>query len=183
MKQVTKVLVGRDAKSRVCTAIPMPQKGIDQDECAEALRFLELLGYTSVVLKSDQESALGVVLRRLRTHRGDQTQTMTEHSPVGESKSNGFIERTIQSAEGQIRTLRSAIEARISQNIFPGGAMFAWLVVHAANLINMSEVGEDGRTPYQRLKGRKLTSNMIEFGDCVHSLRPKHLDNGKAEIR
>ena len=111
------------------------------------MRFLKLLGYTSVVLKSDQESALGVVLRRLRTHRGDQTQTMTEHSPVGESKSNGFIGETIQSVEGQIRTLRSAIEARISHKFFPGSALFAWLVVHAANLINMYEVGKDGRTP------------------------------------
>ena len=104
------------------------------------MRFLELLGYTSIVLKSDQVSALGVVLRRLRTHRGDQTQTMTEHSPAGESKCNGFIERTIQGVEGQIRTLRSAIEARIGQKIFPGGALFACLVVHAANLKNMYEV-------------------------------------------
>ena len=147
------------------------------------MRFLERLGYTSVVLKSDQESALGVVLRRLRTYRGDQTQTMTEHSPVGESKSNGFIERTIQSVEGQIRILRSAIEARIGQKIFPGGALFAWLVVHAANVINIYEVGTDRKTPYQRVKGRKLTSNTIEFGERVHFLPLKHLDNGKAEIR
>ena len=90
----------------------MQQKGGDGDEWAarKELGFLELLGYTSVVLKSDQESALGVVLKRLRTHRGDQAQTMTEHSPVGESKSNGIIERTTQSVEGQIRTLRSKIE-------------------------------------------------------------------------
>ena len=185
VKQATQLLVGCDAKSRVCRAIPVPQKGVDQDEWAvrEGLRFLEVLGYNSVVLKSNQESSLGVVLKLLRTHRGDQTQTMTEHSPVGESKSNWFIEGTIQSVEGQIRTLRSAIEARIGQNIFPGGALFAWLVVHAANLINMYEVGKDGRTPYQRLKGRKLTSNMIEFGECVHFLPLKHLDSGKAEIR
>ena len=47
----------------------------------------------------------------------------------------------------------------------------------------MYEVGKDGRTPYQRLKGHKLTSNMIEFTEGVHFLPPKHLDNGKAEIR
>ena len=80
VKQVTKVLVGRDAKSRVCTAIPVPQKGVDQDKWAvrEGLRFLQLLGYTSVVLKSDQESALGVVLKRLKTHSNsdnDRTQS------------------------------------------------------------------------------------------------------------
>ena len=59
VKRVTQVLVGRDAKSRVCTAIPMPKKGVDQDEWAvrEGLRFLELPGYTSVVLKTYQKSA------------------------------------------------------------------------------------------------------------------------------
>ena len=87
------MLVGRDAKSRVCCAIPIPQKGIDTSEWSlrEGLRFL---GYTTVVLKSDQEAALGSLIGRMKTHRGEQTQTMVEHSPVGDSKSNGFIERT-----------------------------------------------------------------------------------------
>ena len=95
----TTVLVGRDAKSRVCCAIPVPQKGIDMMEWSlrEGLRFLDFLGYASVVIKSDQEVSLGSLLGRMKTHRGEQTQTMIEHSPVGDSKSNGFIERTIQS--------------------------------------------------------------------------------------
>ena len=96
-------MVGRDAKSRVCTAIPVPQKGVDQDTWAvrERLRFLELLGYTSVVLNSDQESALGVVLKGLRTHRGDQTQTMTENSQVGESKSMGSSREPFRALKGK----------------------------------------------------------------------------------
>ena len=143
VKQVTKVLVGCDAKSRVCTAIPMPQKGIDQDEWAarEALRFLELLGHTSVVLKNDQESNRGVVLRRLRTHRGDITPKMTGHSPVGESKSNGCIERTIQSVEGQIRTSRIATQRQLGRKLVPGSALFARMVVSASNLVSLYEMG------------------------------------------
>lgn len=74
----------------------------------EGLRFVDLLRYASVVIKSDQEVSLGSLLRRMNTHRGEQTQTMIEHGLVGDSKNNGFIERTIQSVEGQIRTLRSA---------------------------------------------------------------------------
>ena len=52
---------------------------------------------TQTQLKSDQEKALDALFVKVRTHRGDQTQTMKEVSPVGDSKSNGFIERTIQS--------------------------------------------------------------------------------------
>ena len=160
------VLVGRDAKSRVCCAIPVPQKGIDVMEWSlrEGLRFLDFLGYTTVVVKSDQEAALGSLINRMKTHRGEHTQTMIEHSPVGDSKSNGFIERTIQSVEGQIRTLSSATQSRIGVKMVPGSALYAWMITHAANLINLYEIGQDGRVPYHRLRGRKLQTEMMEFG-------------------
>ena len=66
------VLVGRDAKSRVCCAIPVPQKGIDIMEWSlrEKLRFLDVLGYTSAVVKSDQEVAHGALINKMKTHRG-----------------------------------------------------------------------------------------------------------------
>ena len=74
----SKILVIRDSKSRVCTAIPVPRKGADNEEwnLKESLRFLEFLGYSNIVLKSDQERALSSLIRKIRTHRGDQTQTM-----------------------------------------------------------------------------------------------------------
>ena len=114
--------MGRDAKSRVCCEMPIPQKGIDVMEWSlrEGLRFLDFLGHTSVVINSDQGAALKSPIGRMKTHRGEQTQTMIEHSPVGDSKSNGCIERTIQSVEGQIRTLRSATQSRIGAKIVPG---------------------------------------------------------------
>ena len=97
--EVMKILGGRDAKSRVCSAIPVPQKGLDPTEWSvrEGLRFLKFLGYTSVMLKTDQEAALRVVKDKMRTHRGDQTQAVHEMSPVGDSRANGFVERSIQS--------------------------------------------------------------------------------------
>ena len=110
-----KMLVIRDSKSRVCAAIPVPRKGADSKDwnLRESLRFLEFLGYSNIVLKSDQEPALSSLIRMIRTHRGDQTQTMQENSPVGDSRSNGLVERTIQSVQGQIRTMRSALESRL----------------------------------------------------------------------
>ena len=61
--------------------------------------------------------------------------------------------------------------------------LFSWLVMHAANLINLYEVGKDGRVPYQRLRGRKLHPEMIEFGECVHYLPLNKLEIGKAKPR
>ena len=119
----------------------------------------------------------------MKTHRGEETQIMIEHSPVGDSKSNGFIERTIQSIEGQIRTLRSATQSRIGVKMVPGSALYAWMITHAANLINLYEIGPDGRVPYQRLRGCKLRTDMLEFGECVHFQPLDHAKLGKAELR
>ena len=57
------------------------------------MRFPEFLGYTNLVMKSDQKAALKTLMAKVRSHRGDQTQTMHEMSPVGDSKANGFVER------------------------------------------------------------------------------------------
>ena len=108
---------------------------------------------------------------------------MQDLSPVGDSKSNGFVERSIQSIQGQIRTLRSALEARIGTKISPTGPIFAWLIIHAANMMNLFETGKDGRVPYQRLRGRKMHAELVEFGECILYQPLKHLELGKAEPR
>lgn len=167
----------------MCSAIPVPRKGLDPAEWSvrEGLRFLNFLGHMSVLLKTDQEVALKAVMDKMRTHRGDQTQTMFEFSPVGDSRSNGLVERTIQTVEGQVRTMRGALESRLNRRLVPGGVLFSCLVMHAAALINSYEEGKCGRVPYQRLRGRKLHPKMIEFGECVHDLPLNHLEIAKAE--
>ena len=116
--------MGRDAKSRVYCAIPVPQKGDDADEYAvrPCLRFLDFLGYNKIMLKTDQEPALGAVMRKLCVHRGSDTQTMRENSAIGDSKQNGFIERAIQMLEGKYAlfgVLAKRILGRNSERMTP----------------------------------------------------------------
>ena len=134
-----KILVIRDARSKAIAAIPVPRKGLDADKwnLKESLRFLECLGYMNLVMKSDQEKALEALFTKIKTHRGDQTQTMREVSPVGDSKSNGYIERSIQSIQGQIRTMKHALEARLGSKVATDSPTFAWMTIHAANIVNV----------------------------------------------
>lgn len=180
-----KILVMRDSKSKAMAAIPVKRKGVDGEDWAlkESLRFLEFLGYTNVIMKSDQERALEALFNKIRTHRGDQTQTMREVSPVGDSKANGYVERSIQAVQGQIRTMKNALEARLGTKINTDSATFAWLVIHAANILNVFEMGKDGRTPFQRLRGRKMHPDLVEFGETIYYQPLKHLELGKAEAR
>ena len=51
-----------------------------------------------VVLRSDQESALQDLMGEVARLRGD-LPTVLEASPVGDTQSNGFVERAVRSIE------------------------------------------------------------------------------------
>eukprot|EP00969_Alexandrium_andersonii_P366171 15467863-Alexandrium_andersonii.AAC.1 len=67
-------------------------------------------GYKHVVLKSDQEPSLKALQEAVK--REDRWDVQLGESPVGESKSNGVIERAVQDVQAQVRTLRDALEGR-----------------------------------------------------------------------
>ena len=52
-----------------------------------------------IIVKSDSEPTLASLIESSRTS-----------SAVGSSKSNGIVERSIQSVQGMIRTIRTAVE-------------------------------------------------------------------------
>ena len=92
-------------------------------------------------------------------------------SPFGQSQSNGVVERAIQSVEGQVRVLRDALEARLSVKIEAKHPVMTCLVEYAAFILNRYEVGKDGKTAYERSKGKKAKTMGIEFGEAVLSER------------
>lgn len=59
----------------------------------------------------------------------------------------------------------------------------AWLARHAGGGKSRLQIGEDDKTAYQRLKGRRLFGEWVEFGECVWFLLPKSLGRSKAESR
>ena len=44
-------------------------------------------------------------------------------------------------------------------------------------------VGDDGRTPYERRKGRKFKRELPELGECVRYIRPESVGQDKANSR
>ena len=70
--------------------------------------------FVDIVVKSDNEAALTSLIETrsmMEAMRGG-LRIIVENSPVGigSSKSNGIIERAIQSVQRMIRTIRSDIE-------------------------------------------------------------------------
>ena len=121
-----------------------------------------------MVLKSDQVSSIMDVLNNVARRRpadsklelfeGRSNQTVgppqaraiLEASPVGNSGSNGVIERAAQAIEGQVRTMKLALESRIGMEIPSDHDVVPWIVEYAATIINKGQAGADGKTAYER---------------------------------
>ena len=100
---------------------------------------------------------------RLVQRQIDKPDSSTVHS----SKSNGVIERCVQEVQGMVRTLRSAVEERLGVKLAVGHVVWPWLVEFTAWLLTRAEVGHDGRTTYERIKGKSAKLPWIEFGEGV----------------
>ena len=133
----------------------------------QLLRVLEYMGYAEVILKCDQESALNKVIASAQQHRGQGTQTMKEHSAVGDSKGDGMVERAHRDVEAQRRTMAAALEEKTGQTLDPGSNVLSWMVLHARTLLPQFAIGKNGKTPHQCLGGRKSKKQLPEFGKSL----------------
>ena len=135
-------------------------------------------------MKSDQEPSIVDVLREVAARRTAPYGTGIEHSAVGESDTNATIERAIQDVEGQLRTLRAALEEKVQQKIRLDHPIVPWMVRHSAALITRCRVRPNGRTPLEMMKGHKTHSKITEFGEIILFKIPKTKFNpGKFEDR
>ena len=137
----------------------VPSKGVNGYAVQAAGREVDLAGLRRLVIKSDQEPALRDLLRVVKAERPEAIELQPEESPVGESQSNGEIERAIHTIQCQVRTLKLGLESRCQCKIMEDHPIWPWAVMYSAMLINICLVGEDGRTPYERRKGRSLRRN------------------------
>ena len=128
-------------------------------------KIISSLGYREVVIKCDQEPAIKELQRDIREEmwkelkqaaenlkesRGDDrviiesgSSIMLENSPVGESQSNGMIERTIQSVQEQIRVIKNTIEEEASMKIDSTSHVWPWLIEYAAFTLYAFKIDDD----------------------------------------
>ena len=83
------------------------------------------------------------------------------------SGSNGVIERGIKEVQGQLRAMKSALDTRVGVDIRGTSNILPWMVECASVLINRYLVRKDGKTAYERLRGKKSKMLGLEFGESV----------------
>ena len=125
-----------------------------------------------ICVKSDQEPVIEAVNQQVIANRT--AQTLIEHSPVGSSQSNGSIENAVADIEAQIRVGRLALEQNYGVKIPVNHPVVQWLVTYAGFALRCYSVGRDGKTAYQRIRGKRFDRELVEFGERVHFKRNRH---------
>ena len=119
-----------------------------------------------ILVKTDQEPAIKTWSKDLVEARED-GRTILEESPVRSSGSNGRAERAVQTLEGQIRILLLGLEDKLGTKVDAREPIVTYMPEYAAYLLNRLEVGKDGKTAYERTKGKRSQVLGVQFGEKV----------------
>ena len=164
------ILVAKEKKTKMTLSTAVPAKSTGKFVVERVWAFLKALGidHLDVIAKSDQEPSIKKLVDEIgRRKAAAGGRWIVESSPVGSHSSNGVVERGIQSVEGQVRVLKDCLEEKWGIKIEAKHAIVPWIVEYASHLLNRFEVGHDGRTAYERCKGKAAKSVGVEFGEGV----------------
>ncbi|CAK0839393.1 unnamed protein product, partial [Prorocentrum cordatum] len=123
-------------------------------DCKVLAADLDRLAYKKVNVKSDQESSIAAVVRKLK-------ETWAGEIIIEKA------ERAAQSIHDLARTLKEHVEIHARMKLDSRSPVIAWLLEHASNLRHIYNRGEDGVTPFQRVMGKVWQVPLPAFGESV----------------
>ena len=63
-----------------------------------------------------------------------------ENSPVGESQSNGLVEKAVQEVQYQIRKMKMQLEQNMASKLSNDSPIWPWLIQYAAQVIHTFKI-------------------------------------------
>ena len=104
---------------------------------------------------------------------------ISEEPATGESQGNGKIEESGKTVIEFVKVFKDQIEFKANMTLDPQAKVMQWLVRWAAMAYNRYKRGPDGKTAYERQKGRKCRIEVIPFAEKVMYKRLKSGDSHK----
>ena len=170
---IVKCLIIRCFRNKVIFGHVVPKKGLDEQgvACDHVLAALEWLGYSRVIIKSDNEPAIRALAARVvelaKVECKGMEQVGSEQSAAYDSQSNGGTEVGIRLIRGMFRTTKLCLESRIGKYVPIDHPVIPWMLEHVCLLLNVLVRGEDGITPWQRVRMRPFNQRLLGFGESV----------------
>ena len=170
--EVVPILVMKHRQSRAVRCWVVPRKGVLEEVAAEvAQRGIRDFGIVGpVVIKTDGEGPIVALRRRVQAmHPGALEQSPAAH----EHESNGIIENGNKLGKGLLRVHLLSLERKLGGHIACSHPVFAWLTEFVGDVLSKYLVGKDGKTPYERLYGKSVHEEGLEFGECLWWCPPR----------
>ena len=175
------IIVIKDSESKMKLARVVPKKGVDPYAVDRIKKDIDQLGYKTIIFKSDQENSIKALKQAIKD--ASNVEIRMEESPVGEHQANGSIENAIRDIKSQFRTLKDALDTRYQNKYSGEHPSITWMFKHAADIINRTRIGIDGKTAFRRLRGNNFVQKVAEFGENVWYLRQNSLGKDKFNSR
>ena len=118
-----------------------------------------------IIMKSDNENAIQAVRDAVSKLLGGRV--TPEGPPRGESKSNGTVEEAGKTVREFTRVFKEQVEELAGVVLSPGDIIVQWMIRWAAMNCSRYLVGNDGRTAYERRRGRPCRIPVAEFAERV----------------
>lgn len=171
------IVIGCESRSGNLFAHMAPKKGDDAWTTRRCSQSIGVFGFPKWSIKSDGEAAIKTLrenIRKDRTLKGEQV--LWEESHNRESQTNGLVENAVGMVKRQAKTMLSGLASRFKKELSTDRPWVYYLIRHAATIINRVQIGSDGKTRYERMRGKKFIGDMFEFGESVmyKNSRAKH---------
>ena len=85
--------------------------------------------------------------------------------PKGESAANGAAEEAGKTIRGMVKVYKDQIEDKANIKIESGDVIMQWLVSWAAIAYSKFKKGHDGKTAYERQKGKICREEVVPIGE------------------
>ena len=128
-------------------------------------RFINSLEYKEIMLKSDTEPAMIAFRNRVAEHWN--AEVMLEDAVKGGKPWNGLVKNAVMFSRGVIRTIKCHVQSCTQEELREDSPILPWLVEHAVSILSRCQKGRHGRTPYERLHGKKHAQEFVPFGEVV----------------
>ena len=154
-ESVTCIAVKEDRHQNTLSSMVL-KMGIEEAWASErGARFINSLGYKEITLKSDTEPAM--VAFRNRLAENCNAEVTLEDAVKGDKPSNGLVENAVMLLRGVIRTIKCHVDSCTQEELREDSPILPWLVGHAGSILSRCQKGRDGRSPPERLHGKKQT--------------------------
>ena len=175
-EQVLTILLLKDRRSRVVRAWVVQSKGTAVSSCVErALQGIKDFGHIGPILvKVDNELAIKALRVELMERLPEGASPV--ETPERESESNGGVEIGVKLFKGLLRVHLAALERKIEGYLPSSHLVMTWLVECVSDIVTKYLQSHDGRTAYERLFGKEIREEGLEFGEQIWWRKPRKQD-------